>query len=68
MFGVELVVPAVATGRELAALLGPIRDLLCRPGRESTTAADLPIGAVIGLPHACLEARENVSLLKRIVN
>jgi len=63
----ELVVPAVATGRELAALLGPIRDVLRRPGRDGIVAADLPIGAVIGIPHACLEAREIATMSEFIV-
>lgn len=64
---VSLVVPALATGRELAALLGPLRDLLRRPEREGLSGVDLPIGAVIGLPHACLEAREIAALSELIV-
>jgi pyruvate,orthophosphate dikinase len=64
---IELAVPALATGRELGALLGPIRDLLRRPGRGELVASDLPVGAIIGLPHACLEAREIAALSEFII-
>lgn len=55
---IELAVPGIATARELAALLGPVREVMRRPGRDELVGADLPIGVIIGLPHACLEARE----------
>lgn len=63
----EIAVPAVATARELAALLGPIREVLRRPGRDDLASVDLRVGAIIGLPHACLEAREIAALSEFLI-
>ena len=64
---VEIAVPAVSTGREFGAALSLVRETLRHRDVAGPYHRDIPVGAVVGVPHACLDAAEIASLSEFLV-